>query len=184
MLGETIKELRREKQLTLQNLSDLTGLSVAFLSQLENDQANPTLASLRKVAAALGTSMFALLAQAENGAACIKIDRDQPRAFSDPRFNVVFELLSTAYHSNKLQALLTNMEPGTSTCDERLGHGTWNDEEWALVLEGEVRLEVGKEEHILKAGDCVHFHPVLPHRYSNVGSTRASLVAVMCPPTY
>jgi len=48
----------------------------------------------------------------------------------------------------------------------------------------EIVLEVAREEHRLVAGDCVHFHPVLPHRYRNTGATRAVVIAVISPPSY
>ena len=184
MLGETIKELRKVKQLTLQNLSDMTGLSVAFLSQLENDQANPTLSTLRKLSAALGTSVFALLAQGEDGEGFVRVDESRRKSFTAPRGDAVYEQLSVSMTSNRLQVLRCTMEPGTMTCDEPMPHGTWNGEEWAIVLEGEVILEVGQEQHQLATGECVHFHPVLPHRYRNVGDTRAVIIAVVSPPSY
>lgn len=184
MLGETIKELRKVKQLTLQNLSDMTGLSVAFLSQLENDQANPTLSTLRKLSTALGTSVFALLAQGEDGEGFVKVDESRRKSFTAPRGDAVFEQLSVSMTSNRLQVLRCTMEPGTMTCDEVMSHGTWNGEEWVIVLEGEVILEVGQEQYRLVTGDCVQYHPVLPHRYRNVGATRAVIIAVVSPPSY
>jgi transcriptional regulator with XRE-family HTH domain len=188
VLGETIKQLRRDRQMTLQNLADTTGLSVPFLSQLENDQANPTLSTLRKVAKALDASVFALLAQVEqSGGGAVKIEKARPRlSLTLPRMNsnLVFELLTVGFHSVRMQALRTELGPGVSTCDEPMAHGTWNDEEWSMILEGEIVLEVGQDRYQLTAGDCIHFHPALPHRYTNVGTTTASLVAVMSPPTY
>ncbi|MGI6359194.1 MAG: helix-turn-helix domain-containing protein [Bacillota bacterium] len=185
MLGEVVKEMRRKKQMTLQNLSEASGLSIALLSQLENDQANPTLSTLRKVAEALGMSVFALLAQEEIGHGSVKVERNiSRRAFTAPRFNTVFEILSLSYSSNRMQALMADIEPGMSTCDEPMAHGTWNDEEWAIVLEGEVQLEVGRERHHMQVGDCAHFHPVLPHRFTNIGRTKASIVSVISPPSY
>ncbi len=185
LLGETVRRLRREQQMTLQNLADATGLSAAILSQLENDQGNPTLLTLRKIAKALDTSIFALLADVDEAESCVKVERKQAaRTFSDPRFNTVFELLSVGYRSNRLQSLRADIEPGMSTCDEPMAHGTWDDEEWTIVLDGEVLLEIGNERHELTTGDCVHFHPALAHRYSNTGVCKATLVSVVCPPSF
>ncbi len=185
MLGEVVKELRRKKQMTLQNLSDASGLSIALLSQLENDQANPTLSTLRKVADALGMSVFALLAQEDVGHGSVKVEKaTDRRAFTAPRFNTVFEVISLSYPSNRMQALKVDIDSGMNTCDEPMAHGTWNDEEWAFVLEGEVLLEVGREQHRLQVGDCAHFHPVLPHRFTNIGKTKASVISVISPPSY
>jgi len=101
-----------------------------------------------------------------------------------PRGVAVFEQLCMSMTSNRLQGLRCVMEPGTGTCDEPMPHGTWNSEEWAIVLEGEVLLEVGQEQHRLVEGDCVHFRPALPHMFQNVGTTRAVVLAVVSPPSY
>ena len=52
-LGEKIRRLRQERRLTLQDLADLTGLSKPLLSQIENDQVTPPLATLLKIAKGL-----------------------------------------------------------------------------------------------------------------------------------
>jgi transcriptional regulator with XRE-family HTH domain len=52
-LGDKIRKLRQEKRLTLQELADLTGLSKPLLSQIENDQVTPPLATLLKIAKGL-----------------------------------------------------------------------------------------------------------------------------------
>ncbi len=184
MLGATIRGLRRRRMLTLQKLSDLTGLSVGFLSQLENNQANPTLSTLRKVSAVLGTSVFALLAHEEASEGFLKIAVDGRRCFVASRGKATFEQLSGVMENGKLQALRCVLEPGVDTCEEPMPHGTWNDEEWAIVLKGEVFLEIGLERHKLCQDECVHFRPALPHRYCNTGTKRAVILAVMSPPNY
>lgn len=185
MLGEVLRQLRRQRGLTLQDLSRLSGLSTAFLSQVENDQANPTLSSLRKIAQALGTSIFALLAQGEQGTAvCTIIRKDQRRSFRAPEFNTVFQLASSHVPGLRLQAVWVELDPGTETCDQRVAHGAWEAEEWTWVLEGEVELEVGTETYLLGPEDSVHFRPAVPHKYRNVGEGRARFICVMYPPTF
>ena len=184
VLGETVRHLRRTKRLTLQSLSDLTGLSTAFLSQVENDQANPTLSSLRKIAGALGVSIFAILAQGELGTTCTRIPRDGRRSFAAPGFKTTYELLSGSLPDAKLQSVLTVLEPGMETCDEPMAHGTWEAEEWVMVLEGVVTIEVGSERYELAAGDAAHFRPAVPHKFRNVGREVARLLSVMSPPSF
>ena len=52
-IGDKIRKLRQERRLTLQDLADLTGLSKPLLSQIENDQVTPPLATLLKIAKGL-----------------------------------------------------------------------------------------------------------------------------------
>lgn len=59
-LGDSLRRFRRKQRMTLKDLSDKTGLSVSFLSQVELDQSNPSLESLKKIAEALNMSLEVL----------------------------------------------------------------------------------------------------------------------------
>ncbi|HXC93505.1 MAG TPA: helix-turn-helix transcriptional regulator, partial [Geobacteraceae bacterium] len=52
-IGQKIRKLRKERRLTLQYLSDLSGLSKPLLSQIENELVIPPIATLLKIAKAL-----------------------------------------------------------------------------------------------------------------------------------
>lgn len=184
MLGEVIRQIRRSKDLTLHQVAERSGLSTAFLSQVENDQANPTLSSVRRLAAALGTSTFALLAQGEAEGASTFIARDRRRTFMPPGLNGSFSIATATYSEGRLQTVVVELQPNMATCDEAMAHGLWESEEWAMLISGQVELEVGKERHLLSPGDAVHFRPAIPHRYVNRGSCPATLICVMAPPSF
>ena len=58
---ESIRELRRRKNFTLRQLSEKTGYTVSFLSQLERGIKNPSLDALRAIAQALDVSLVSLM---------------------------------------------------------------------------------------------------------------------------
>ncbi|MBE5780358.1 MAG: helix-turn-helix transcriptional regulator [Clostridiales bacterium] len=60
-IGQRMKQLREEKHLTLQQLSDITGVTVAAISRYENDQRLPRSNSIVAIANALNTSTDYLL---------------------------------------------------------------------------------------------------------------------------
>jgi transcriptional regulator with XRE-family HTH domain len=66
-LGRVLRQLRQDRELTLTRLSELSGLSVPFLSQLENNRANASASSLDAIAAALGCTVEEI-AQESQGA--------------------------------------------------------------------------------------------------------------------
>ena len=53
-IGQRIKEIRKSKSITIQKLSQFTDLSVGYLSNLERNQASPTLSNLQRICVALG----------------------------------------------------------------------------------------------------------------------------------
>ncbi len=52
-IAEKIRNLRKEKNLTLKDLGEKTGLSISFLSQVENNSSSLAITSLKKIADAL-----------------------------------------------------------------------------------------------------------------------------------
>jgi len=65
-VGERIKQLRKEKNLTLRELSQKADISISFLSDIENGRSNPSLERLKDIAEALGTTVSYLLGEAPN----------------------------------------------------------------------------------------------------------------------
>ncbi|MFD0510772.1 helix-turn-helix domain-containing protein [Streptomyces aureus] len=64
-VGAAVRRRRRAQELTLATVAERSGLSVPFLSQVENERARPSRRSLEKVADALGTTAVELLAAAD-----------------------------------------------------------------------------------------------------------------------
>ena len=69
---ESIRELRRRKNFTLRQLSEKTGYTVSFLSQLERGIKNPSLDALRAIAQALDVSLVSLMNNSDYTAAARK----------------------------------------------------------------------------------------------------------------
>jgi transcriptional regulator with XRE-family HTH domain len=182
MIGETIRRLRRSKKLTLQKVGAATGLSPGFLSQVEHGQAMPSLTSLRKIAEALNTSLFRLLASEVPTSFVVR--RDQRKSCNWPGRHVVFELLTPDVCNSQFEVVLTCLRVGQTTCDEPLSHGRSDDQEFAVILGGRVELTVGEDLHILDEGDSVLFSSALPHRYRGLGDVEARILSIVYPPSF
>ena len=65
MVGERIRQRRKELGYSLRELGSRTNLTASFLSQVENSRSSPSLASLQRIATALGVPMFAFLKEVE-----------------------------------------------------------------------------------------------------------------------
>lgn len=60
-IGDRFKELRKEQNLTLKELSEKTGLSIGYLSNLERNISSPTLEYMQRICEILGVSITDLL---------------------------------------------------------------------------------------------------------------------------
>ena len=72
--------------MTLKDLSEATGLSQAFLSEVENGKANPTIDTLRRLSKGLGVSLFDILSEEENFVDIVRAR--ERRVVNSPEYNV------------------------------------------------------------------------------------------------
>ena len=177
-LGARIRAVRKERGLTLDVLGQLAGITRSFLSQVENDISAPSIATLRKIAQALGTPVFALVEdQRDRRKVVRRQDRKRIRA---PHSPVEYELLSPDLQRN-IEVILMELEPGQVSNPVPMGH---RGEECATVLSGKARVQVGDEYFDLEEGDTIHFDSGVPHRVLNPGSTPTQLISAISPPSF
>lgn len=147
-----IRELRKQSGLTLQQVSDQSGLSIASLSKLERNQNLVELETLHRLARVFGLSASDLLSLAESPTAHRK---KVTRYRSGP-----FDFETIAYQGVELFH-------ATATAGGSLKHpeAHGDDHEICWVRQGRVHIAFSHEQHTLKAGDALKFDAVLPHTY-------------------
>jgi transcriptional regulator with XRE-family HTH domain len=171
-LGSRIRELRKQRHLTLTDLSGLTGISLGTLSQIERDMVSPTVRTLFTLSSALDVSPAWLidLENTEESVDPYVVRADQRKPFLDAA-GLRKDLISTT-GSTHLRGFYTVMDPGAGSGTAPYSHA---GEEIALVLAGVLKLEIEDRHYVLREGDCFTFPSHLSHRFSNVGSTPATV---------
>jgi transcriptional regulator with XRE-family HTH domain len=180
-LGERIRHFRLERGLTLDQVASQASLSKAYISQIENDRANPSLTSLRAVMAALDLPMSALFdGEPTSESAVTVVRRGSRKRISIPESSMTYELLSPdAQHD--VEFIMTSAEPGEGTGSNPIIH---RGQECGLVLKGTVKLWIRTEEHVLEEGDSYYLESNVPHRWENIGDTVAELIWAVTPPSF
>jgi transcriptional regulator with XRE-family HTH domain len=178
-LGDRLRTIRRLRRGTLRAVAERAGLSESFLSQVERGRANASIASLQRIAGALGVSVADLFSP--DG------QRVRPRVLrreSRPQLALGAtgrKFLLTPRPLEHLEVFIGELEPGGSTADEPYTHGS--SEELVVVLAGRVHLELGTEVHELQQGDSIDYPSSLPHRVINAGDEIAEVMWVISPPS-
>ena len=175
-MGERLRQLREENRISLRKLAELTEFSASFLSQVENGQASPSIGSLEKIAAAVGVTLgefFAAPARGD-GADLIVLARDRGNLTSGWS-NAEIEALAPMGGERKLEPVLITLEAGGRSGKRPHTHAM---EEFAFVLEGQVRLTVGESAHDLGPGDAVTITPEQPRAWENTGPGLARILVV------
>ncbi|MDP9906200.1 helix-turn-helix domain-containing protein [Arthrobacter bambusae] len=172
-----IRELRRNRGLTLDQVSKQTGLSVAMLSQVERGQSDPSLESLRRLAEALQVPLFDLF-RGEVAEPVAVIRHDERRLVSSPHLHVTYSQVSRS--GGKVEVLEGTLDPGAASSELPRTHIS---EECVLVLEGSLIAEIDGTEYALGAGDSCHFDSTLPHRFLNPHHDKARFIISVTPPS-
>lgn len=180
MIGARIRALRRQQGLTLRDLSDRTGLTESFLSQVERGRTGASVASLRKIAEGLGATVAELFDRRSGDRARV-LRRDQRPVMSHPWLGFRSYLL-TPDPDGRLEIIWSTIEPGGGMGDELYGHG--QGEEVFIVLSGQMEVQIGDERYELMAGDSLTYDSQTPHGWRNSGMEPAEVLWVMTPPSY
>jgi transcriptional regulator with XRE-family HTH domain len=175
-LGERVRELRRERGLTLDVLAGRSGVSRAMISKLERGEKNPTLMVAAKVAEGLGVSLSQLVGVEERREVVV-VPRGQRMVGRDPATGFERQLLSPSFGGRGIE-FIRNVVPDGSTSGEFPPHRR-GVEEYVVVEEGRLRAVLGGEEHILEGGDALYFEADVPHRFDNAGEGECSYYLVI-----
>jgi len=182
-LGFQIRSLRLAKALSLQDLAKIASLSIGMLSQVERGLVSPSVRSLRQISGALEvpTGFFFEQSNPPPTAEIGRIVRAQSRRILRLTTNGVCKELLTPDTSGLLQLTLIKMQPKGSSGGESYVH---RGEDAGLVLSGAMRLWVGSDTHLLKAGDSFRFKSSLPHRFKNAATGITEVLWAVTPPFY
>jgi transcriptional regulator with XRE-family HTH domain len=177
-LGLRLRELRKQKGLSLRVVAADAQLSESFLSQVELARASPSVASLRRICQALGESMGSLFMDAEEST----LDDDLVRVRDRRRIvrpDGSVDYLLTPKKSDKLQVHQTLVRAGRTSGPELYVHD--GDEECVIVLEGSLTLRVADRTYVLETGDSLLLDPKTGHGFSNPTDHDATVLWIITP---
>lgn len=177
-LGEKIRALRLERGLTLAQLAGQAGVSVSFLSQLERGTNHASIETLRRIVQALEVPLFHVFLGEHEGPLVVRRGARKRVAF--PGSEAEYELISPDL-KRRMELVLISLQPGRATFATAFSHP---GEECDYVLAGRVRFEIGDRVEVLGEGDAIYFDCGIPHRFLNVGTVPAVLLAAVTPPTF
>jgi quercetin dioxygenase-like cupin family protein len=176
-IGPMIRNRRKQLQLTLKELSQKTGLSVAFLSQVERDITSPSLSSLAVISKSLEVRMSYFLDIPEEAG---RITRKGKRPyFSLKNSPVTYSKITNEFPDSQLDGVINRTPPGFVS--EKVTH---DGEDLIYTLKGEGFIQVGEEKYILKEGDTIHYRGDIPHFWGNESDSEFVWLGVFTQPLF
>src|SRR5689334_5195743 len=193
-VGALIRRERRRQGLSLRELARRVGISASMLSQVETGRTRPSVSTIYAIATELGLSIDALLSDSGAGPASAAgaggtrarrgpaaaaalaeltchLVRPEERRKLELESGVTWELLSDLL-PHLVDFMYVTYEPGgcSSSSGKLMRHtGT----EFAYLLRGKLKIQVGFDEYVLQAGDALAFDSSEPHLLVNEGAEPA-----------
>lgn len=184
-IGEKIRGLRQQKRLTLQDLSEITTLSKPLLSQIENQQVIPPIATLLKIAKGLKVDIHFFFEDVGNRQKYVLTRREDVREDEKvPRPTANTVTRPYVYHSLAQGLRHKHMEPflvefENREWDDSLFFKHEGDEEFIYITTGELDFHYNGEVFRMRSGDSIYYDSSQPHGWVAVGGATAKAVAVM-----
>lgn len=166
-VGEALAQLRARRQLTLDELSRRAGVSKSMLSQIERNQANPTVAVVWRLATALGVELSELLEGARPTEAGIAhVPAHATPQLTSPDGLARLRILGPIELAGQTEWYELIMQPGAVLASQAHEPGA---REHLTVLSGELTVEAGEHRQLLALGETARYAVDQPHAIRNPG---------------
>jgi transcriptional regulator with XRE-family HTH domain len=175
VVGQNLRRLRMRRGLSLEKLSQRSGVSRAMLGQIELGQSAPTINVLWKIARALDVT-FATLIQAREAGGTTLLKREQAKVLTSHGGRFSSRALFPFDGPRRAEFYELRLARDAAETADAHAPGTVEN---LVVARGRVELAVGAERHRLDTGDAIVFEADVGHAYVNVGDGECVMYLVM-----
>ena len=185
IVGSKIKGIRESKNISIEEISERSGLSTDQIISIENDQYLPSLGPLIKIARALGVRLGTFLDDNDElgPVVCRAEERNSSISFSngatDARKHMEYHSLAKQKAGRHMEPFIIDIQPSEEKNFKLSAH---EGEEFIYVMEGEVEIEYGKEKYNLKVGDSIFYDSIVEHHVHGAVGKSAKILAVVYTP--
>lgn len=173
-IAENLKLIRTNRNLTLDKVSELTGISKSMLGQIERNVANPTVSTIWKICNGLKIPYTALMSPIRESEGVIDIN-DVDVIISDDALYESIPFFPFDATRNFEIMKVTLKEKGILESEPH-PKGTI---EYIVLTNGKLAIEHDKQTDILHANQALKFYADVPHKYYNIGDSEVILVTII-----
>lgn len=176
-IGQRIRQLRLERNLTQQVLANMAGMTKSYLSKIENSSTSPPISTLINITQALGMRLSTFFSSSimQSPISIVKaIDRRTvPRSGSN--FGYSYEPLAPNYPNRQMEPYIVTLpvNPEKKTIFQHKG------QEMLYIMQGTMKIFYGEEAFIAEEGDCLYFDAIVPHYAICVGEREVKCLMVI-----
>ena len=187
IVGKKIQGIRESKNLSIEEISERSGLSAEQIQSIENDQYLPSLGPLIKIARALGVRLGTFLDDNDDlgPVVCRAADRERDRSISfsndatEARQNMIYHSLAKQKAGRHMEPFVIDVQPSEDKDFKLSAH---EGEGFIYVMSGEVEIAYGKETYSLQEGDSIFYDSIVKHHVHGAPGKSAKILAVVYIP--
>lgn len=183
-IGSRVRTFRKNKNLTIRDLSKKAGVTSSMISQIERNLCNPSLSLLRKIADTFEIPVWVLLyddksahpsliRKDERNIIAIGKDGGLKQAYLTPR------LKQFNGQDHQLEIIFDEWAPGVEG-----GFMQHKGEEALYILSGQLEVTIEEESYLLDEGDCLFYLAEVPHNLQNAGQNVVKFLTIITPPEF
>jgi transcriptional regulator with XRE-family HTH domain len=175
-IGERVRTLRAENNMTLDQLSMASGVSRAMISRIERGEASPTASLLARICAALGLSLSGFFAEDENVSPLVR--KSEQKLWQDPETGYVRRAISPPRVGSDVDIVEVEFPAGAKVSfpPHSASHGM---SQYVWLLEGALEMTTLEDVHLLAPGDCLFMPVGEGHSFYNPGDRPARYCVVL-----
>ncbi len=175
-IGAKIKVVRLQRGLTQEELASRCELTKGYISQLENDVASPSIATLVDILNILGISLQDFFAEKHDE----KIVFSKADFFESENGDGTNTWLIPNSQKNDMEPIILTL-PAEGESEER---PPLEGQEFGYVLEGKIQLVIGDAKKVVKKGEAFYVDSGTTHKIVNIGSGKARVIWVATPSNF
>lgn len=161
-LGEKLKTLRKQRNITIKNLSAATKLSIGFISNLERNLNSPSVSNLQLICQALDINIVDIFDSSSETATMIIKKSDRNTIFTNSTSPIKYELVVPI--DSELNGICITVEANSEFSNVSWGH---NSDEIGLITKGSMEIHLDEKIFLLNEGDTIYIPSNSPHKYRN-----------------
>lgn len=170
--GQSMREYREDRKLSISELAHETGYPANLLEKVEKDRVTPPVALVLQLSRTLKVDVEALGNENKKASSRVKSQRKRAGSYA-------YKQLTKSGSDKHLGAYLVTIDANTAHEGVEYHH---EGEEFIYVLKGSLSISVGKNASLLGRGECIHFNSALHHKLSNPSGEKTELLVVLYIP--
>ena len=179
-IGDRLRRLRQENELTLRELADRSNVAPATIQRIETHGLTPSISILEKIARGFNKEVTYFLIDEEEGTH-LYLPRESVEKRTVSEQTCLIEELTGPLQGQQLSVRKLTIYPGGSSNNGGIRE---QGERHLFCVDGELSVQIGQDTYALSKGESLHFKAILRCRWENRGSAPAVVIFTSTPPPY